>query len=37
MPFEKLRELARIHDKAAQADTDPNFSARIREGIPVPH
>jgi hypothetical protein len=37
MPFEKLRELARIQDKAAQADTDPNFSARIREGIPVPH
>lgn len=37
MPFEKLRELARIHDKAAQADADPNFSARIREGIPVPH
>jgi hypothetical protein len=35
--FEKLRELSRIHDKAAQADADPNFSARIREGIPVPH
>jgi hypothetical protein len=36
MPFERLRELARIHNKAAQADADPNFSARIREGIPVP-
>jgi hypothetical protein len=35
--FEKLRELSRIRDKAAQADADPNFSARIREGIPVPH
>jgi hypothetical protein len=37
MPFEKLRELSRIHDKAAQADADPNFSASIRKGIPVPH
>jgi hypothetical protein len=35
--FEKLRELSRIHDKAAEADADPNFSARIRAGIPVPH
>jgi hypothetical protein len=37
MPFEKLRELSRIHDRAAQADADPNFSARIRESIPKPH
>jgi hypothetical protein len=37
MPFEKLRELSRIHDKAAEADADPDFSAKIREGIPVPH
>jgi len=37
MPFEKLRELSRIHDRAAQADTDPNFSARIREGLRLPH
>jgi hypothetical protein len=37
MPFEKLREQSRIHDKAARADTDPDFSARIREGLPVPH
>lgn len=36
MPFAKLRELSKIHDKAAQADADPLFSARIREGIPVP-
>jgi hypothetical protein len=35
--FEKLRELSRIHDKAARADADPNFSTRIREGIPIPH
>jgi len=34
--FEKLRELSKIHDKAAQADADPRFSARIREGIPAP-
>lgn len=37
MPFEKLRELSRIHDKALSADADLNFSARIREGIPVPY
>jgi hypothetical protein len=34
--FEKLRELSKIHDKAALADADANFSARIRDGIPVP-
>src|SRR5205809_3023616 len=34
--FEKLRDLSKIHDKAALADADPNFSARIREGVPVP-
>jgi hypothetical protein len=37
MSFERLRELSKIHDKAAQADADPNFSARIRDGVPVPH
>jgi len=37
MPFEKLRALSRIHDKAVQADADPDFSAKIREGIPLPH
>jgi hypothetical protein len=37
MPFETLRSLARIHDKAMQADGDPNFAARIREAIPIPH
>ena len=35
MPFEKLRELSRIHNKAVQADADPDFSAKIREGIPA--
>jgi hypothetical protein len=34
--FERLRKIAKIHDKAVQADTDPLFSARIREGVPVP-
>jgi hypothetical protein len=34
--FDKLRELSKIHDKAARADADPNLSAVIREGIPVP-
>jgi hypothetical protein len=34
--FEKLRDLSKIHNKAAQADADSNFSARIREGVPVP-
>jgi hypothetical protein len=34
--FEKLRDLSKIHDKAAQADADLNFSAIIREGIPIP-
>jgi hypothetical protein len=36
LSFERLREIAKIHDKAVQADTDPQFSARIRERIPVP-
>ena len=34
--FERLRETAKVHDNAVQADTDPLFSARIREGIPLP-
>jgi hypothetical protein len=37
MSFTKLRELSRIHDRAVQADDDPDFSTRIREGIPRPH
>jgi hypothetical protein len=37
MSFESLRELAKIRDRAARADADPNFSNRIREGIPLPH
>ena len=37
IPFERLRDLARIHDKAAQADADPDFSTKIRKGLPIPH
>ena len=37
IPFATLRGLARIHDKAVQADADPDFSRRIREGLPIPH
>ena len=37
IPFTELRELARIHDKATRADADPNFSMRIRDGLPIPH
>jgi len=37
MPFERLRSLARIHDKAARADADPDFSTKIRESLPIPH
>jgi hypothetical protein len=36
MSFERLRDLSKIHDKAVLADADPDFSARIREGIPAP-
>jgi hypothetical protein len=36
MPFEKLRDLSRIHEKAIAAGSDPDFSVRIREGMPVP-
>ena len=31
--FEKLRGLAKIHDKAAQADADPNFSAKFERAF----
>ena len=36
MSFETLRDLSKIHDKAGLADADPDFSARIRVGVPVP-
>ena len=37
IPFEQLRALARIHDKAKEADGDPDYSRLIRVVIPVPH
>ena len=37
MPFGALRARARIHDKALQVAADPNFAAKIRETIPIPH
>jgi transposase len=37
MSFERLRELSKIHDRAALANADPDFSARIRDGVPTPH
>jgi hypothetical protein len=37
VPFDTLRGLARIHDKAARADANPEFSLRIRDGLPIPH
>jgi Domain of unknown function (DUF4105) len=37
IPFEQLRTLSRIHDKAMQADGDPDYSTLIRVGIPEPH
>lgn len=36
MSFERLRQLSHIRDRAIRADADPDFSARIREGIPPP-
>jgi Domain of unknown function (DUF4105) len=36
MPFAKFRDLSRIHETALRADGEPNFSERIRAGIPTP-
>ena len=36
LPFEELRERSRINAKAKIADQDPDFSQRIREGLPDP-
>jgi hypothetical protein len=36
LPFDELRRLSWINDKAEAADDSPDFSARIREGLPVP-
>jgi hypothetical protein len=36
LPFAKLKALSLINDKAHAADQDPDFSARIRAGLPRP-
>lgn len=35
LPFPQLREVAVINARALAADQDPDFSARIREGLPA--
>lgn len=34
MPFDELKRISRVNDKAKAADQDPEFSERIREGLP---
>ena len=34
MPFAELKARSLINEKALAADTDPDFSRRIREGLP---
>ena len=36
MPFAELKKLSRVNERAHDADKDPAFSQRIREGLPVP-
>ena len=36
VPFAELKAASLINDKAHAADQDPDFSARIREGLPRP-
>jgi Domain of unknown function (DUF4105) len=36
MPFAELKARSLINDKAHAADQDPDFSARIRDGLPRP-
>jgi hypothetical protein len=37
MPFEQIKAISRINDKALKAGSDPNFSMMIRDGLPNPH
>jgi hypothetical protein len=37
MPFEQLKEISRVNDKAMQAGESPDFSRLIREGLPPRH
>jgi len=36
MPFEELKQVSDITMRAKAADQDPDFSKRIRDGIPTP-
>ncbi len=36
LPFEELRRLSRVNDRARAANDAPDFSQRIRAGIPLP-
>lgn len=36
MPFLELEKISRVNDRAHAAGKDPNFSQRIREGLPKP-
>ena len=36
MPFAELKAQSLINDQAHAADQDPDFSERIREGLPRP-
>ena len=36
LPFAELRERSNVTEAARAADGDPEFSRRIREGLPVP-
>ena len=34
LPFEELKRLSRINDRAVAAGNSPDFSTKIREGLP---
>lgn len=36
LPFEQVKSLSKIHDKAKNAGNSPDFSTRVREGVPNP-
>jgi hypothetical protein len=36
LPFEQLKSISRINEKGKSAGNSPDFSARIREGLPNP-
>lgn len=37
MPFEQIKKMSCISDKALKVGNSPDFSIRIREGLPNPH